>query len=181
MAEVFVGQIMLTGFNFPPKGFAQCNGQLLPLNQNPALFALLGVAFGGNGTSNFALPNLQGRAPLGGVVSSDPSWQPPHYSIGQTDGAETVQLSSTQLPQHSHLLRGSTTTGTNNTLDNAIWGKPTGSPAEALYAAPGAGALTPLDPSSLTSYGGGGAHQNMQPFLVVNFNIALTGYFPSRN
>ncbi|AIY41595.1 Microcystin dependent protein [Collimonas arenae] len=168
---------MLTGFNFAPRGFALCNGQLLPINQNAALFSLLGVMYGGNGQTTFALPNLQGRAPLHTGPSVDPAWQPSPYVQGQPTGVETVTLLQSQMPQHNHLANASTTAGSVKNPTNALYG---GSGSEAIYAT-AAGPQVTLAPSTLSSSGGSGPHQNMQPCLVLNFNIALTGIFPSRN
>ena len=177
MAECYIGQIMLSGFGFAPRGFAACNGQTLPISQNQALFVLLGTAYGGDGRTTFALPNLQGRTPVHTGPSVDPAWQPTVYTQGQVAGAENVTLQLTQLPAHSHLANALTTAGAIKNPTNSLYG---GSGTEAIYG-PANGTQVPLASQTLSSVGGGGAHNNMQPFRVVNFSIALTGIFPSRN
>ena len=176
MADVYLGQIMMSGFNFAPRGFAACNGQLLPITQNQALFALLGTAYGGNGTTTFALPNLQGSTPVGAGNSADGSWQPSPYPIGARAGAEAITLTLTQIPAHTHALNASTTPGTTKNPTNTLYG---GSGAEAIYGS--AGPQVTLNSQTLAQTGGNQAHNNMQPFQVLNFNIALSGIFPSRN
>jgi microcystin-dependent protein len=178
MTEVYVGQIMMTGFGFAPRSFASCNGQLLAISQNQALFALLGVQFGGNGSTNFALPNLQGQAPVGAGASVDPNWQPSPYVIGTVAGVESVTLLPTNLPTHTHLVGATTTPGTTTNPTNNIFAAASVS-TEPVYGA--ATQLVPLYSGTLAMNGGGVAHQNMQPFRVINFNIALSGVFPSRN
>lgn len=177
MADYFLGQIMLAGYNFAPKGFAMCNGQLLPISQNQALFALLGTYYGGNGINNFQLPNLMGRTPLGAVPSVDGSWQPTPVPTGTSDGTETVTLTTGQLPTHNHLAMANTTqTGGIKNPTNGIYG----AASEALYAQD-SGNTVPLNASQLSATGGGLPHENMQPYNVVNFCIAMTGVFPSRS
>lgn len=176
MADVYLGQIMMSGFNFAPRGFAACNGQLLPITQNQALFALLGTAYGGNGTTTFALPNLQGSTPVGAGNSADGSWQPSPYPIGARAGAEAITLTLTQIPAHTHALNASTTPGTTKNPTNTLYG---GSGAEAIYGS--AGPQVTLNSQTLAQTGGNQAHSNMQPFQVLNFSIALSGIFPSRN
>lgn len=177
MAECYVGQIMLGGFNFAPRGFAACNGQLLPINQNQALFSLLGTMYGGDGRVNFALPNLQGSTPVHAGVSVDPNWQPTPYTQGQMAGVETVTLQTTQLPAHAHLANALNTAGAIKNPTGALYA---GSGTEALYASSSAGSQVTLNASTVANSGGGGPHANMQPFRVLNFNIALTGIWPSR-
>jgi microcystin-dependent protein len=167
MSEVFLGQIMLGGFDFPPAHFALCNGQILPIAQNQALFSLLGTQYGGNGTTTFALPDLRGRAPLGANNQ---------YAQGVAGGAEAVRLTNNALPAHDHALTGSTADATRRPPADALYGATSG---ESIYAAPGDQAT--LAPQTLGTSGGGQAHNNMQPYLAVNFFIALNGIFPSRN
>src|ERR1700754_1758316 len=112
MTEVYVGQIMMTGYGFASRGLAQCNGQLMAVTQNQALFALLGTTYGGNGTTNFQLPNLQRRAPAGYGMSVDPSWQPSGYGLGELGGAQTVPLGPGHLPQHNHAFNATSTVAT---------------------------------------------------------------------
>jgi microcystin-dependent protein len=164
-AEPFLAEIKIVSFNFPPKGWALCNGQLLPINQNQALFALLGTTYGGNGQTNFALPNLRGRVPIHFDASHD---------LGESAGSTSVTLNIQQLPTHLHGVMGSTVNadtavGTNNYFGTAL----------NTYTFPAN--LTPLDPSTVTSVGGSQPHNNMMPYLTLNFIIALQGIFPSRN
>jgi microcystin-dependent protein len=163
MAEVFLGQIMMTGFAFAQKGFAFCNGAIVSISQNQALFSLLGTVYGGNGTTNFALPNLQSRTPVGFGSSVDPSWQPSPYALGETGGAENVTLLVQQLPSHNH-------------VGNALYGTTT----NAIYAAPG-GRVVPLATPTVTFVGGNQAHPNIQPYETINYNIAMNGIYPSRS
>ena len=176
MADVYLGQIMMGGFNFAPRGFAACNGQLLPVAQNQALFALLGTTYGGNGSTTFALPNLQGCTPVGAGASVDASWQPSPYQIGTRAGSENITLISTEIPPHTHAANTVTTGGTSKNPTNTLFG---GSGAESIYGS--AGPQVTLAPQTLGLTGGNLAHNNMQPFSVINFNIALSGIFPSRN
>jgi microcystin-dependent protein len=175
MSNYYLGQVMLAGFGFAPKGFAQCNGQLMAIAQNNALFSLLGIQFGGDGRTTFALPNLQSRTPVGTGSSVDPAWQPAPYVMGQLAGVESVTVLTSQMPAHTHPLNASTTAGTVRAPTNALYG---GSGAESFYAAnthP-----VPLAPSLVGPSGGNTAHDNMQPLSVLGFNIALTGIYPSR-
>jgi microcystin-dependent protein len=176
MSEFFIGQIMMAGFGFAPKFWAQCNGQLLPINQNQALFSLLGTQYGGNGTTNFALPDLRSRTPIGYASSVDPSWQPPAVQIGQAAGVENVTLLSTNLPSHSHQLNATTGNGTTRNPNNAIYANS----AVPLFSA-SSGPAVPLNPATVGAVGGNQPHPNLQPYSVINFCIALSGIFPSRN
>ncbi len=176
MSEKFLGQVMMAGFNFAPRYSAFCNGQLLAINQNQALFSLLGTQYGGNGTTNFALPNLQGRSPIGYASSVDPGWQPPQTQIGQAGGSENVTLNVTNLPTHTHSAAGSTVAGTARLPVNAIYGSST----DPLFG-PSNGALVPLNPATVAAVGGNQPHSNMQPYTTINFCILLSGIFPSRN
>lgn len=165
MAEPFIAEIRMMSFNFAPKGWALCNGQLLPINQNQALFSLLGTTYGGNGQINFALPNLQGRTPIH-VGNS--------HTLGEVAGTPTVTLTTANLPQHVHSATATTTGGTVATPNNNLL---------ASYLNGYAPLATPtvLAPGSISSIGGSQAHENRQPFLTINFCIALQGIFPSRN
>jgi microcystin-dependent protein len=167
MAEPFLAEIRIMSFAFAPKGWALCNGQVLPINQNQALFALLGTTFGGDGRVNFALPNLQARTPI--HVGNA-------HALGEKGGEQTHTLSIAELPSHTHAVRAVSAQATTavpnaNMLATAKGG--------AVYAA--AASPTPLSPATVASVGGGQPHPNMQPYLTLNFCIALQGIFPSRN
>ncbi|MFC5742325.1 phage tail protein [Dyella tabacisoli] len=176
MSNFYLGQIMLTGFGFAQKGFALCNGQALAINQNAALFALLGTSYGGNGQTTFMLPNMQGVTPVGAGIPAGGGGA--SYTYGQTGGTETVTLLQSNLPQHTHQVMASTQAGTVKNPNNAVYGSSTS--ADALYGAASSG-LVALNPAEILPTGGSGPHDNMQPYLVINFNIALVGIFPSRN
>ena len=166
MAEPFLSEIRIMSFNFAPKGWALCNGQLLPINQNQGLFSLLGTTYGGDGRVNFALPNLQGRAPI--HMGSG-------HTLGERAGEQAHTLSISELPTHTHVANGSGTPADTNTPDNTTY---LGVVAN-TYAP--AGNLAALAASEIGNAGGGQAHLNMQPFLVLNLCIALQGIFPSQN
>jgi microcystin-dependent protein len=180
MTEVYLGQIMMTGFGFAQRTFALCNGQTLSLQQNTALFSLLGTQFGGNGITNFQLPNLQGTALYGAGASVDPAWQPTPEVEGTRSGAENVALNYSTMPTHIHSVNVvNNAEGTARTAPtDAVYGKPVGGTA-LVYGPPTSGGVQ-LDPGVLAMAGGSQPHSNMQPFLVINFNIALSGYYPSR-
>ena len=169
MSTPYLGEIRLVSFNFAPNGWALCNGQLLPINQNQALFSLLGTTYGGDGRVNFALPDLRGRMPI-------------HYGLPDTLGArggeQAHTLTHAELPAHTHALKANTALANATTPANALPGKK-GRLGRDLFAAPAN--LTSLHPSSVTAAGGSQAHENMQPFLGLNFAIALVGVFPSHN
>lgn len=165
MAEPFLSEIRIMSFDFPPKGWAFCNGQLLPIMQNQALFSLLGTTFGGDGRVNFALPDLRDRTPI--HVGSG-------HTLGERGGSQVVTLSIAQLPIHGHTLNatsdaGTVTNATNNVLANS-------NPSE-IYASPQQ--LVALNQDSVSITGGSQPHNNMQPFLTLNLCIALQGIFPS--
>lgn len=164
MAEPFIAEVRIMSFNFAPKYWALCNGQLLPINQNQALFSLLGTTYGGNGQVNFALPNLQGCTPI---------HMGNGFSQGQKGGQPSVTLTTQQLPQHTHFLMGSSTA--QNTLAPAGLLAVT-TPSEFYSGTPNATA----NAAAVGTTGGSQAHNNMQPSLVLNFCIALQGIFPSQ-
>jgi microcystin-dependent protein len=170
MAEPFLSEIRIMSFGFPPKGWALCNGQLLPINQNQALFALLGTTYGGDGRVNFALPNLQSRVPI---------HMGQGHTLGESGGEQAHTLSLSELPAHTHSAAASqaeAAPGTGTTPTNTkILGQARGS---FLYG--GAAGLAGMAPQSIANVGGSQAHLNMQPFLVLNFSIALQGIFPSQ-
>lgn len=174
MAEPFIGEIKYFSFPWPPKNWAICNGAQLAINTNQALFSLLGTTFGGNGVTTFALPDLRGRVPM------HPSSSVPQGGQG---GVENVTLISSQLPAHNHqVMVSSKTNGSQEEYANAViaLGAVGSNPAN-VYAPASAGALQPLIPNTVSSAGGNQPHTNLQPSLVGNFCIALTGIFPSRN
>jgi microcystin-dependent protein len=168
MAEPFLSEIRIMSFGFPPKGWATCDGQLLPINQNQALFALLGTTYGGDGRVNFALPDLRSRVPI---------HEGDGHALGERGGEQGHTLSISEIPTHTHAVAASTSaTGGNASPANRYLGG-----GNNVYAAPGAGALTSLRPDAVTNVGGSQAHLNMQPFLTLNLCIALQGIFPSQN
>ena len=166
MGTPYMSEIRLMSFNFPPKGWALCNGQVLPINQNQALFSLLGTTYGGNGQTTFALPDLRGKVPL---------HMGNGFILGQAAGQEAHTLTISELPQHLHFVNVSSTASggvdnpTNNFLGSAndLYHQPTG--------------LTSMNPATIGPTGGSQPHQNMQPYLTLNFCIALQGVFPSQN
>ena len=166
MATPFIGEIRLVGFNFAPQGWAFCDGSILPISGNDVLYILIGTTYGGDGVNTFALPDLRGRVPV---------HQGSGFVLGQAAGAETVTLTTNQLPSHSHVLQGSTDGGTS--ID------PTGNvlattSTTKVYSAP----TSPVTmTSTTTSAGGSQPHNNMQPFLCASFIISLFGVFPSQN
>ena len=181
MSEFFIGQIMMTGFNFAPKYWALCNGQLLPIQQNAALFSLLGTQYGGDGTTNFALPDFRSRTPIGYASSVDPSWQPQSVQIGQSAGVENVTLLSTNLPSHTHSVNASTTPGDNRNPSTRVFATSTNTTAPLNMYGPSNGPLLPLNAQIVSPAGGNQAHPNLQPYSAINFCIALSGIFPSRD
>jgi microcystin-dependent protein len=176
--EFYMGQIIATAFGFVPRGFAACNGQLLPINIYQALFSLLGVRYGGDGVRNFALPDLRGRTPVGAGVSADGAWKPSAYAINARDGAETVVLKPTQLSTHTHDINA-TAIGVGN--QRAPVGNVLGvSDSSQIYRSDSTSRVT-LAANALASRGAGAGHENMQPFQVLNYLIVLDGIFPSRS
>lgn len=165
MAEPFLSEIRLMSFSFAPKGWALCNGQLLPINQNQALFSLLGTTYGGDGRVNFGLPNLQGRTPI--HVGSG-------HTLGERGGEQAHTLSIAEMPTHTHALTGSTTQASSNTPGSNTFAKS----SELVYAAPVN--FVAMHPAMVANTGGSQAHLNMQPFLTLSFCIALQGIFPSQ-
>ncbi len=164
MSEPFLSEIRLMSFNFAPKGWALCNGQLLPINQNQALFSLLGTTFGGDGRTNFALPNLQGRVPMSMGNG---------HSLGERGGEEGHTLLQAEMPQHNHLANATNTNGSTPLNSGNYLGAFNNG-----YT--GINNPTTLNPQTVGNVGGSQAHQNMQPFLTINFSIALQGIFPSQ-
>lgn len=177
MSEPYVGEIRIFAFDFAPKSWAKCAGQPLAIQTNSALFALLGTTYGGDGVTTFNLPNLQGRQPMHAGQGPGLSLR----SLGEAGGTPTVTLTSAQMPVHTHTVRASTATSTSSPI-NTVYGSAT----DKLYADPvatnkKAAVAGPMDASAVGSAGGGQAHENRQPALVMNPCIALFGIFPSRN
>jgi microcystin-dependent protein len=165
MSEPFLSEIKIVSFNFPPKGWALCNGQFLPINQNQALFALLGTTYGGNGQTTFALPNLRGRLPI---------HMGNGHTLGEAAGSTSVTVNIQQLPTHQHAVMGSPVNASGPVGTGNYFGS-----ANNAYVA--AGSLVAISPTTVTSVGGSQPHNNMMPYLVLNFIIALQGIFPSQN
>lgn len=165
MSQPYVGQLLLAAFNFAPKGYALCNGQTMAIQQNAALFSLLGTTYGGNGIQTFALPNLQGRTPVG--VGNTTVW-------GQVAGEEYHTLLSTETPLHTHTLMAAASASTTRPGGATLAGG-----GANFYT--GAASLVAMNAATLASQGGSQPHENRQPYLVMNWCIALSGIFPSRN
>jgi microcystin-dependent protein len=164
----FISEIKIISWNFPPKGWAFCNNQQLPINQNQALFSLIGTNFGGNGQTTFALPDLRGRAPI--------HVGPGFNAIGQAGGETAHTLTQSEMPEHVHLMNASSTDGNTNTPTGNLLAREVGN----VYRPASAG-LAAMNPAIVSNTGGSQAHNNMQPYLVLNYVIALIGVFPSRN
>ena len=169
MSQAFLGQIQSFGFNFAPRNWALCNGQIMSIQQNTALFSLLGTFYGGNGTTTFGLPDLRGRTPL--HFGTGPSLSP--YVIGEVAGTESVTLLSTEMPMHNHSLNASSSAKTGTAPSGANLG------GASIYTS---GAMdSVLNPLEIGMAGGSQPHENRQPFLVINWCICTSGIFPSRN
>ena len=169
MADPFVAEIRIVPFNFAPRGWAFCNGQILPLSQNTALFSLLGTTYGGNGQSNFALPDLQGSAPMHPGQGPGLSL----HDLGEQGGSSTVTLLESETPAHSHTAFASPFPAETNNAAGQYWGR-----VSRFYNPPTA--AVPMSPLAIAPAGGSQPHNNMQPYLTLNFIIALQGVFPPR-
>jgi microcystin-dependent protein len=173
--EPFIAEIRIFAGNFAPRGWAFCEGQLLPIAQNTALFSLIGTTFGGDGRTTTALPNLKGRTPM--HPGSGPGLT--SRNLGQSGGASAVTLSEAQMPPHKHAYGATSERGSQGSLTNGVvLGQSVGG---TLFHSETMTNLVQMDPQTLINSGGGGAHANQQPSLGLNFIIALTGVFPSRN
>ena len=166
MSQPFIGEIRMFAGNFAPVGWAFCNGAIIPIDQNDALFNLIGTTYGGDGQTTFALPNLQSRVPV---------HVGPGFALGQSGGAETVTLTVSQIPAHSHVPQANSGAGNNQSPANGVWSQSSlnqfsPSPPDAS-----------MDPAALGSSGGSQPHDNMVPFLVINFILSLFGVFPSQS
>lgn len=168
MGTPFIAQLLLASWNIVPKGYATCNGALVAISTNQALFSLIGTIYGGNGTTNFALPNLQGRTPIS--FSNQ-------FVIGSLGGTDYHTLTSGEVPTHTHALQGSTAAAGSANPSGNIFGNQSGN--QKLYTTAGNPAI--LNQATIANNGGGQQHENRQPYLVLNWCIALTGIFPSRN
>jgi len=168
MGTPYMGELRIMSFNFAPKYWAQCNGQLLPINQNQALFSLLGTTFGGDGRVNFALPDLRGRVPIHEGAG---------HTLGERGGEQAHTLSIGELPQHTHTVgaAGAAAGGAVSPAGRVLGAVPNG------YRSAAGGSLVAMRPDSVTNTGGSQAHLNLQPFLTLSFCIALQGIFPSPN
>jgi microcystin-dependent protein len=169
MSEPFLSEIKVVSFNFPPKGWALCNGQLLPINQNQALFALLGTTYGGNGQTNFALPDLRGRVPI--HMGSG-------YTLGQNGGQEAHTINQSEMPLHTHSISATTNVATQQSPGSS---SRLARGTSAMYAPAQGQGLVVMSSQAVSSIGGSQPHQNMMPLLTLNFIIALQGIFPSQN
>ena len=168
MSSPFVGEIRMFAGNFAPAGWSFCNGALIPIDQNPTLFQLIGTTYGGDGQTTFALPNLQSRVPV---------HVGPGFALGQTGGVETVTVTTSQIPAHSHVPQCNSNSGTAAGPANDVWAVP--NPSVGIYntVAPSLA----MDPAAIGSSGGSQPHDNMLPFLVINFIISFFGVFPSQS
>ncbi len=170
MAEPYIGEIRIFGFNFAPRGYAECDGQLLPINQNQSLFSILGTTYGGDGRNTFGLPDLRGRVPM-----HDGS----ETFLGQRAGEESVVLTTQQIPSHTHEARGTSAAADSTNAGGRLLGETSGGRTATVPYADGTN-LVPMAAGSVSTTGGAG-HENMQPFTTLMFAIALSGTFPPRN
>ena len=173
--DPFIGEIALVPYNFPPRGWAFCDGQIMSIAQNTALFSLLGTTYGGNGQTTFALPDLRGRVPMHVGGGQGPGLSP--YSLGQMGGVEAVTLLTTQMPAHGHAVNASSANGTSDDPSNAIMGKNASGVPQYSAAAPNA----VMAAAAIAPAGGNQPHENRPPYTGLNYIIALEGIFPSRN
>ena len=171
MSEPFLAEVRIVGFNFAPRGWAFCDGQILPINQNQSLYSLLGTTYGGDGRTSFALPDLRGRTPIHVGRSNGGG----DHLLGQKSGEETHTLAANEMPQHDHVLQATNNTPSSDQPTGHVFSKAAGS----VYG--NFGSTQNLASASVANVGGSQAHENMQPYLAINFCIALQGLFPSRN
>jgi microcystin-dependent protein len=174
MSDPFIGEIRLFGFNFAPQGWAQCNGQLLPISQNTALFSILGTTYGGDGRTTFGLPNLQGQTPLH-------TGQGPGLSdrqLGESGGEPSVTLNVSEMPLHAHAVAASSTIADQSNPTNTVWATGAGGRGQNFYTR---GAGVPMSNQALGATGGNQPHNNLPPYLVLNFCICVSGVYPQRS
>lgn len=176
MSEPFIAEIRIFAGNFAPRGWALCNGQLMPISQNTALFSLIGTYYGGDGKTTFALPNLQGSAPLQAGQGSGLSMR----TIGEGGGEASVTLINSELPGHTHVVQGTTTPGSVPDPANDVWGIAGVARGTSMYSS-SAGSGLQMNPQAFSISGSSQPHNNLPPYLVLNFIIALQGIFPARN
>jgi microcystin-dependent protein len=175
--EPFIGEIIIVGFTFAPRGYALCSGQTLAISTNTALFSLLGTTYGGNGQTTFALPNLQGRIAVGAGQGPGLS----SYQLGQVSGLPNVTLQSTQMPSHTHTIQGNGGDGTQSSPIGNFFAGPGADRDLFAYNAGTTGGTVNMNPTAVSMNGGSQPHNNMMPHLTLNYCIALQGIFPSRN
>ena len=168
MAEPFLAEVRIVGFNFPPRGWAFCDGQILPINQNQSLYSLLGTTYGGDGRTSFALPDLRGRTPIHFGNG---------YNLGNKSGTETVSLSQAEMPAHGHTLQASSVDGTAQTPSGNVLARTVGLQYEAGASSIG----SDIHADTIAAAGSSQGHNNMMPYITLAFCIALQGVFPSRN
>lgn len=174
MSDFYLGEIRNFAFGKAPNDWLPCNGQLLPVNQNQALFSLLGTAYGGNGTTNFALPDLRSRVMVGNNQGN------PDYKLGTHGGTETVALTPAQMPMHNHAFNVRAEAGTTPAIAGNVISSSGGTTPQELYATPAAQEV-PLNPGSLNTFGSGQPHNNLQPYVTTNYCIAVKGIYPTRS
>ena len=172
MSEPFLAEVRIVGFNFAPRGWAFCDGQILPINQNQSLYSLLGTTYGGDGRTSFALPDIRGRTPIHVGASNGTD-----HREGQKSGEETHTLAANEMPQHTHAAKASNTQAN----QTAVSGNLLANSLSELYVDASAANLVNMRSGTVANVGGGQAHDNMQPYLALNYCIALQGLFPSRN
>lgn len=170
MVECYVGEIRMFAGDYAPDGWAMCNGQLLQIAGNEALYSLIGNTYGGDGVSNFAMPDMRGRVPISAGNQAGNI-----YVLGQAGGTETVTLTGDQMPKHTHPVNAQSVAGTATAPTNGVWA---GTPAPA-YETPGTAALVPMNREAVSFVGGSQPHENMMPFMTLNFIIALSGIYPT--
>jgi len=175
MSQPFIGEIRCMGFNFAPRGWSFCDGQIMPINQNTALFSILGTNYGGNGQTTYGLPDLRGRAVMG--PGDGPGLS--NHELGEKSGSESVTLTAQNIPAHTHRLFASNSVGNTNSPAGAALA--IGAKATPLYAPASGASTTPMQAQTLAATGSGQAHNNMQPYIAMNFVISLQGVYPSRN